>query len=109
MVSAQHQVKSVVLQECCKMAKCNRSPRASTHTKMFTYIKFEDGVKAIVNTDDIVDFDIRNILFDKKYRVKWDDGHFYYGILGKIQQKVILEGKRLKNNILMNLYCYQIA
>ncbi|XP_067204519.1 putative uncharacterized protein DDB_G0289041 isoform X2 [Linepithema humile] len=58
---------------------------------MFTYIKFEDGVKAIVNTDDIVDFDIQNILFDKKYQVKWDDGHFYYGILGKMQQKVILE------------------
>ncbi|XP_067210488.1 putative leucine-rich repeat-containing protein DDB_G0290503 [Linepithema humile] len=73
------------------MAKCNRSPRASAHTNMFTYIKFEDGVKAIVNTDDIVDFDIQNILFDKKYQVKWDDGHFYYGILGKMQQKVILE------------------
>lgn len=59
---------------------------------MFTYIKFEDGVKAIINTDDIVDFDLHDIKCGKKYKVKWNDGRFYYGILGKMNQKAILEG-----------------
>ncbi|XP_024880834.1 uncharacterized protein LOC112460408 isoform X2 [Temnothorax curvispinosus] len=58
---------------------------------MFTYVKFEDGIKAIVDTKDIVDFNIKDIQYDKKYQVKWDDGHFYYGIIGRMQQKAILE------------------
>lgn len=63
---------------------------------MFTYVKFEDGAKEIVDTKNIVDFNIEDVMYDKKYQVKWDDGHFYYGIIGRMQQKAILEGYNIE-------------
>jgi len=66
---------------------------------MFVYIKFEDGLKEAISADKIGNFDIKNIDFEKKYKIKWDDGNYYNGIIGKIQGKAICAG-----NISKKLY-----
>ena len=77
-----------------KVSLSNFRAATARFITMFTYVKFEDGVKEIVDTKNIIDFKIKDILYDKKYQIKWTDGHFYYGITGRIQQKVILEGNK---------------
>lgn len=51
---------------------------------MYIYVKYEDGVKEIVHISQIMHFDIKNINFEKKYKVQWNDGNLYNGLIGKL-------------------------
>lgn len=59
---------------------------------MYIYVKYEDGVKEIVRISQIMHFDIKNINFEKKYKVQWNDGHLYNGLIGKMQGKPVCGG-----------------
>lgn len=59
---------------------------------MFVYIKYEDGVKEVIHIDKIINFDMKNINFEQKYKVQWDDGNLYNGIIGKMQGKPVCGG-----------------
>lgn len=73
---------------------------------MFVYVKYEDGVKEAINVNRIINFDLDNINFDKKYLIQWKDGHFYKGIVGKSQGKPICAGniKKIVLYIYKNIY-----
>ena len=48
---------------------------------MHVYIKYHDGVKNIMPSSDIKNFDPTDINFSKKYKIKWENDEYYEGLI----------------------------